>query len=127
MEISTLKPSDRIIEIKHPADENKNLGIRVTIISLSDEKMKSIRRRFINRRIELEKRGKNFKADDIEDNEIEILVASITGWEWYGDIEFNGSKPEFNEANVRKILNDFEWFKNQIAEAVGDEKAFFQN
>ncbi|MBO7735341.1 MAG: hypothetical protein J6S67_22435 [Methanobrevibacter sp.] len=127
MDISTLKPNDRIIEIKHPVNDSENIGIRVTIISLNDEKMKSVRRRFINKRLELEKKGKSFRADDIEDNEIDLLVASITGWEWYGDIEFNGSKPEFTQANVRKVLTEFEWFKNQIAEAVGDDKAFFQS
>lgn len=127
MDISTLKPNDRIIEIKHPVNDSENIGIRVTIISLNDEKMKSVRRRFINKRLELEKKGKSFRADDIEDNEIDLLVASITGWEWYGDVEFNGSKPEFTQANVRKVLTEFEWFKNQIAEAVGDDKAFFQS
>lgn len=127
MDISTLKPVDRIIEIKHPSDENENIGIRVTIVSLNDEKMKSVRRRFINKRLELEKKGKSFKANDIEENELDLLMASIIGWEWYGDIDFNGEKPEFNENNVKKVLTEFEWFKNQIAEAVGDDKAFFQH
>lgn len=127
MDISTLIPSERIIEIKHPV-KDENLGIRVNIISLNDEKMKQIRRKFINKRIELEKKGKSFRADDIESNEIDLLVACITGWDWYGeDITFNGSKPDFNEANVRNVLNTFGWFKDQVSEAVGDEKAFFQS
>lgn len=127
MDISTLIPVERIIEIKHPV-KDENLGIRVNIISLNDEKMKQIRRKFINKRIELEKKGKSFRADDIESNEIDLLVACITGWDWYGeDVTFNGSKPDFNEANVRNVLNTFGWFKDQISEAVGDEKAFFQS
>ena len=127
MDISTLIPSERIIDIKHPV-KDENLGIRVNIISLNDEKMKQIRRKFINKRIELEKKGKSFRADDIESNEIDLLVACITGWDWYGeDITFNGSKPDFNEANVRNVLNTFGWFKDQVSEAVGDEKAFFQS
>ena len=126
MDINTLVPVERIIEIKHPA-KDENLGIRVTIVSMNDEKVKYIRRKFINNRIELEKKGKSFKADDIESNEIDLLLACITGWDWYGDIDFNGSKPEFNEANVKKVLNTFRWFKDQLTEAVSDEKAFFQN
>ena len=127
MDISTLIPVERIIEIKHPV-KDENLGIRVNIISLNDEKMKQIRRKFINKRIELEKKGKSFRADDIESNEIDLLVACIAGWDWDGeDITFNGSKPDFNEANVRNVLNTFGWFKDQISEAVGDEKAFFQS
>lgn len=126
MDISTLIPSERIIEIKHPVSEQP-LGVRVNIISLNDDRMKQIRRRFINKRIELEKRGKSFKADDIEANEIDLLVACITGWDWYGDITFNGSKPDFTELNVRNVLNSLSWFKDQVSEAVGDEKAFFQS
>ena len=127
MDISTLIPTERLIEIKHPVTE-KNLGIRVSVISLNDERMKQIRRRFINKRIELEKRGKSFRADEIETNEIDLLVSCIVSWDWYGDdVTFNGSKPDFNEVNVRNVLNTFSWFKDQISEAVGDEKAFFQS
>ena len=127
MDISTLIPSERLIEIKHPVTE-QNIGIRVNIISLNDDKMKQIRRRFINKRLELEKRGKSFKADDIESNEIDLLIACIVGWDWYGDdVKFGDFKPEFNEMNVRKVLNTLPWFKEQISEAVGDDKAFFQS
>ena len=126
MDINTLVPTERLIEIKHPVTE-KNLGIRVSVISLNDEKMKLIRRKFINKRLELEKRGKSFKADDIESNELDLLIACIVSWDWYGEATFNGSKPEFNEINVRNVLTTFSWFKDQISEAVGDEKAFFQS
>ena len=123
MDISTLVPTDRVIEIKHPQTEQL-LGIRVTIVSLNDSKLKAIRKRIVNKRLELEKRGKSFKADDIEENELDILVASVTSWEWY-DAEFHGEKPVFNENNVRKVFGELPWFKDQVAEAVGDEKAFF--
>lgn len=124
MDISTLIPTDRVIEIKHPQTEQP-LGIRVTIVSLNDEKMKPIRKRIVNKRLELEKRGKNFKADEIEENELEILVGSVTSWEWY-DSTFHGEIPVFNEKNVRQVFAELPWFKEQVAEAVGDEKAFFQ-
>ena len=109
MDISTLIPSERIIEIEHPVSKEL-LGIRVNIISLNDDRLKQIRRKFINKRIELEKRGKSFKADDIEANEIELLLACITGWDWYGETDFKGSKPEFNEMNVRNVLTSLSWF-----------------
>lgn len=124
MDISTLVSKERVIEIKHPATE-QDLGIRVTIMSINDDRMKSIRRRCINRRLELEKRGKSLKADDLEDNEIELIIGAVTGWDWYGDIDFNGAKPEFNENNLRKVLSTFPWFKQQIDDAITDEKAFF--
>ena len=125
MDISTLIPTERIIEIKHPV-KDENLGIRVNIISLNDEKMKQIRRKFINKRIELEKKGKSFRADDIEENEVDLLIASMTGWDWY-DAEFHGEKLEFNANNVKKVFRELPWFKKQVSEAVSDEKAFFQS
>ena len=124
MDISTLIPNERVIEIKHPVTD-ANIGIKVTVVSLDDEKTKQTRRRVINKRIELEKKGKNFRADDIEENEFDLIFASMTGWEWY-DAEFHGEKPAFNEANVKKVLAELPWFKRQISEAIGDEKAFFQ-
>lgn len=124
MDISTLIPNERVIEIKHPVTDEK-VGIRVTLVSLDDEKTKQTRRRVINKRIEFEKKGKNFRADDIEENEMDLIISSMTGWEWY-DADFNGEKPVFNEANVKKVLDNLPWFKRQIAEAISDEKAFFQ-
>lgn len=125
MDISTLTPNERIIEIKHPATD-ENLGIRVTIVSLDDDKTKQIRRQFINKRLELEKKGKSFRADDIEENELDLLIASMTGWDWY-DAEFHGEKLEFNANNVKKVFKELPWFKKQVSEAVSDEKAFFQS
>ena len=124
MDISTLTPNERIIEIKHPATD-ENLGIRVTIVSLDDDKTKQIRRQFINKRLELEKKGKSFRADDIEENEVDLLIASMTGWDWY-DAEFHGEKLEFTTHNIKKVFRELPWFKKQVSEAVSDEKAFFQ-
>ena len=125
MDISTLVLNDRVIEIKHPVDDS-NLGIRVVLVSLDDDKTKQIRRKFINKILELEKKGKSFRADDIEENETDLLIASMVGWEWY-DADFHGEKPAFNENNARKVLTELPWFKKQISEAVSDEKAFFQS
>lgn len=126
MDIDNLKPVERVIEIVHPGT-GEPIGVKVTVVSISDEKMTSIRRRIQNKRIELDKRGKTFKADDLEENETELLLAGITGWFWEGDTTFKGEKPEFNEKNVKLVLKELSWFKEQIKEAIGDEKAFFQN
>lgn len=126
MDISNLKPVERIIEIVHPATGEK-LGITVSVLSLNDERMAQIRRKIQNKRIELEKRNKTFKADDLEENELELLVAGITGWSWDGEITYHDEKPVFNEKNVKSVLKELPWFKDQIMEAIGDEKAFFQN
>lgn len=125
MDLAEIKPSERIIEILHPST-GENLGITVSIISLNDERAATVRRRIQNKRIELERRGKTFKASDIEENEMELLMVAITGWDW-GENQFHKETPAFIEKNVKTVLKELPWFKKQIMEAIDDEKAFFQS
>lgn len=126
MDLDTLKPAERIVEILHPGTGEK-IGVKVTVISISDDKMTAIRRKIQNKRIELDRRGKAFKADDLEENELELLLAGVIGWCWEGETTFKGEKPEFNERNLKLVLKELPWFKQQLQEAIGDEKAFFQS
>lgn len=126
MELDTLKPAERIVEILHPGT-GEEIGVKVTVISISDEKMTAIKRKIQNKRIELDRRGKAFRADDLEENELELLLAGVIGWCWEGEATFKGEKPEFNERNLKLVLKELPWFKQQLQEAIGDEKAFFQS
>ena len=126
MDLANLKPVERMIDILHPSTGEK-IGVSVTVLSINDEKMAAAKRRIQNKKLELDRRGKTFKADDLEENEMELLTTAITGWNWEGDVDFHGEKPAFNEKNVKAVLKELTWFKQQIVEAVGDEKAFFQH
>ena len=126
MDITELKPTERFIEIVHPAN-GKELGIKVSILSINDVKLKKIKRRIQDERLRLEARGKSFKSEDIEENLNDVLFNAITGWEWYGDVDFNGEKPLFNQKNVKDVFEELPWFKTQVEEAITDEQAFFQN
>lgn len=126
MDLANIKPVERIIDIVHPSTGEK-IGVSVTVLSINDEKMAAAKRRIQNKKLELDRRGKTFKADDLEENEMELLTTAITGWNWEGDVDFHGEKPAFNEKNVKAVLKELTWFKQQIMEAVGDEKAFFQH
>lgn len=126
MDLADIKPVERVIDILHPSTGEK-IGVSVTVLSINDEKMAAAKRRIQNKKLELDRRGKTFKADDLEENEMELLTTAITGWNWEGDVDFHGEKPAFNEKNVKAVLKELTWFKQQIMEAVGDEKAFFQH
>ncbi len=126
MDLANLKPVERMIDILHPSTGEK-IGVSVTVLSINDEKMAAAKRRIQNKKLELDRRGKTFKVDDLEENEMELLTTAITGWNWEGDVDFHGEKPAFNEKNVKAVLKELTWFKQQIMEAVGDEKAFFQH
>ena len=126
MDLANLKPVERMIDILHPSTGEK-IGVSVTVLSINDEKMAAAKRRIQNKKLELDRRGKTFKVDDLEENEMELLTTAITGWNWEGDVDFHGEKPAFNEKIVKAVLKELTWFKQQIMEAVGDEKAFFQH
>lgn len=125
MDISNLSPQERIVEINHPGT-GEPLGVKVTLLSLLDERMKKIKRRLTDNRLMLDQKGKKFKAADIEENENALLFEAITSWVWEGEANWKGEKPEFNRKNVYEVLRQ-EWFKNQLMEAVGDEQSFFTN
>lgn len=126
MDLSELKPSERIIEILHPKTEAP-VGVRVTLISMEDHRLKKIKRRIHDEKLRLEIKGKNFKADDIEDNMNAIAFSAMLAWEWYGDdVKFRNAKPDFSQKNVFDVFETLPWFKQQVQEAVIDEKAFFQ-
>lgn len=124
VDISTIKPNERTIEMHHPADETQLIGIRVSLMAIADPRMKKIRRNIQDAKLRLEARGKNFKAEDVEENQNNLIFNALTGWEWY-DADFHGKKPEFNKQSVFAVLTELEWFADQIAEEISDEKAFF--
>lgn len=133
-DLANVKPVERTVEIKHPAT-GADLGVRVTLCSVDDERLKKIRRQITDKRLKLEQRGKNFAADDIEQNRLEIQLASIIAWEWYNPTpddkdampSWKGEKPVFNRKTVSEVLNDLSWFSDQINEALGETDAFFNN
>jgi hypothetical protein len=140
MDLATLKPTTRHIEIKHPAT-GEPLGIRVTIVSMDDDRLSGIKREIMDRRLHLESRNKRFKAEEIETNTVRLLFAATLEWEWYnptgneGDEGykadampvFNGEQPAFNERNFKAIVKELPWFRDQINEELGETKAFFGN
>ena len=124
MDLSKLKPTERVIEIKHPKTQ-EDIGVSVSILSINDESMKKIKRKIQDERIRLEQKGKTFKSVEIEENEDNLLFSAMTSWTWGGDSNYEGQKPEFNLKNVRMIFEALPWFKAQVMGAVSDEEAFF--
>ncbi len=137
-DLSTIKQTDRTIEIVHPVTA-ENIGLRITLVSLDDERMTKIRRSITDRRLHLEARGKSFKADEVEENADNVIFTATVDWEWYnptgseGDKgyredampNFKGEQPEFNRKNFFALIDEISWIKTQINEALGDTRAFF--
>lgn len=125
MDLSKIKSSERIIEIVSPKDGSE-LGVRVTLVSLNDPKLTKIKRKIQDERIRLQSRGKDFKAEDIEDNKNTLIFNAVTGWDWSKDATFHGEKPQFNLTNFNNVTKELPWFRDQIEKAFEDEEAFFR-
>jgi hypothetical protein len=142
-DIADIKTSHRVIEIVHPKTRQP-IGLRWTLASLQDERTKAAQRAITDRRLYLEARNKNFKADDLEDNMRNLQFAATVGWEWYEQKEerdeagaitkpfieqltFHGEVPDFNKRNVVAVLKELDWVSAQINEAIGEVEDFFDN
>lgn len=123
MDFSEVKLSERVIDILHPKTGEES-GIKVTLLSIEDAKLKRVKRKIRDERMRLEARGKSFKSEDEEENLDNLLFAAMTGWSWGGEAVWRGEKPEFNLKNVRDVFENFVSFRQQIAEAVEDTSAF---
>jgi len=138
MDLSTIKPDAQTIEIKHPGT-GMPLGVRVSMVSIQDERLKRFRRKLRDDAIRLTKRGKSMTAEQEEENGRDLAFTATTGWEWYnptgkkGDEgydedqmpSFNGSVPEFNKKNFNEVTTALPWFLNQMGEVFEDDEGFF--
>lgn len=138
MDLSQIKPSDRTIEIEHPAN-GQPIGLRVTLLSIEDDRLKRIKRQITDESLKLQSKGKAFKAEELERNTNMLMFTGTTGWEWYnptgkeGDdgydpdamANFHGEQPEYNQKNFLAVTGELSWVAAQIQEAIGETKAFF--
>lgn len=122
-DISTIVAAARTVDIKHPATAEP-IGLKVTVLPDSDPKVKAARRKWLNERLQ---RGMKVTAEKLEAQQLSIIEAAVSGWEWEGELTFHGEKPAFTDGNLRKVLKELPWIKSQLDEELGDEAAFFQN
>jgi hypothetical protein len=123
MDISTIVAEARTIEIKHPVT-GEPIGLRVTLRPDSADEVQAVKRKLVNERL---RRDLKPSAERIEENGYLLLDASISGWEWDGDLTFEGSKPELSPKNLRKVLKRLTWMRDQIDTELGNDAAFFEN
>lgn len=122
MDISGITATTSRVDIRHPATQEP-VGLVIWIKPMSDPAIKAVQRRFTNET--LRQRGMKITAEKAEANRTDILIACIDKWEWNGEAEFNGEKPELTPENARKVLK-LDWIRDQVDEALGDEASFFK-
>ena len=122
MDISAIKPEGRTINITHPAT-GEPIGLSVTLRPQSAPEVEKVKRTLTNRRLQ----NRNFKptAATIEADANELLIACVAAWEWKDKVSFHGEKPECTPDNVRKVLTELVWVRDQIDREAGDSESFF--
>ena len=121
-DLSTIVAAERAIDIKHPATDEP-VGLSITLLPEDHPQVRAASRKAMNDR--LLGKGKP-TAEKMEAGRIDMLVASVGGWEWMGDATFQGEKPAFNDANLRKVFKLLPWVAEQVDIALGDRAAFFR-
>lgn len=124
MELSEIKPELIAHEIRHPKTGD-NIGIRVHVLPVTDPTIKKIGRQIQDRKNYLAQRGKILSAEEMEAFSVELVCAAVTDWEWYGEVTFHNSQPEFSQANLKRVCSELDWFRAEIDEVLGDSKRFF--
>ena len=123
-DITSIAPNERTVEINHPGT-GEPIGLRVTMRPESAPEVEAVRRKWLNEK--LQRRSGRMTAERLEELQVALITAAVTGWEWEGELTFEGDKPEFSAANLRKVLKKLGWVKAQLDEELGDEAAFFQS
>ncbi|HEL3748620.1 TPA: hypothetical protein UMV35_000879 [Stenotrophomonas maltophilia] len=121
-DLSTIVAAARTIDIKHPATDAP-VGLVLTILPDSHPQVRAASRKLTNER--MLGRGK-VTAEKIEAGRIDMLVASVGGWEWQGDLNFHGEKPFFEEKTLRQLFKELPWVCEQVDAALGDRAEFFR-
>jgi hypothetical protein len=123
MDISTLTPSERTVEIKHPVN-GEPIGLTITLRPSSDPHVRAAARKFANERLQ---RGSKITAEKLEQQQLAVIAAAVSGWAWAEGATFKGQQPDFSEANLLQVIKALPWVKTQLDEELGDDAAFFQN
>jgi len=122
-ELSSIVAAERGIEIKHPATDEP-VGLVLTVLPDSHAQVRAASRKATNER--MLSRGK-ITAEKLEAGRMDLLVASVGGWSWEGDLTFHGQKPEFSEKTLRQLFKELPWVSEQVDVALGDRAEFFRS
>lgn len=123
-DISEIKVVERTIDILHPGTK-ENLGIKVTLMSPKDPRLDKLRNQIAQQQIAAQSKGQVEKVADLKARRHRILLAAITKWEWEGDANWHGVKPDLTPKVFNEIAEEAGWLIDQIDEAFAETERFF--
>jgi hypothetical protein len=121
MDLSTITTSAQTVDIIHPGT-GEEIGLKLQVISRDDPAVKRVQRRITDKRL---KRGfRKVTAEQIDEENIEVLAAAVTNLIWGKDASWGGKKLECTPENVKLLLGQA-WLRKQVEEAIGEDAEFF--
>lgn len=107
------------VELIHPT--KGATGVFLTIRAPHHPEVKAALHRIADSRNTAMLKRRTFKAEQLEEDGLTLLVASIEGWE---GLEKDGKPFPFTAENARVLLGET-WIQRQVAEAAEDVSLFF--
>lgn len=109
------------VEIIHPVTKDA-LGVFISVVGKDSDVYRAKIKALTEESLTRSARGKSIKSvDKIEADNINALVAAITGWR---NVVLDGEVLTYSNANARKLLTRILPIREQVQEAVNDLENF---
>lgn len=120
MDLSQIKPVERVLEVLHPKTK-KPVGMRLTLCCGHDDRVKSVVRK--QRDADVQRKGVKTMAER-EAEAREVLAACVTGVEFDEGCDWGG-KTEYS-ADLAKEIVSVDWLADQVNQFGGQTEDFFE-
>lgn len=130
MDLNKLKPAKAeegaMLELVHPDTEEVIPGMTIRLLGYDSSVYRKIalkKQQAALNRISKGKKAMDLKAEQIEEDTIEELVALTVDWTGF---EMEGEALPCNPENKRMVYSDWRWIKEQAQEFVANRANFFR-
>lgn len=137
MDLSTLNvvaaaETGEVMTLKHPVTGDDLMtddpdGPKPQTITLRGSDSEAYRKRsnaIVQQRSKRARAGRlSLSVDEVEEGEIEVLVAATAGW----NLWINGESPTFSAAAARELYATYPWIKEQAQAFVGERANFLKS
>jgi hypothetical protein len=98
------------------------IGLKIVIAGPDSDRQKKARRNILNNR--LRKRTQKVTAEQIEEENLEVLAMSTVSWTFAEGVTIDGKVPFCNPKNAEDIYRRFPLILDQVSAQAGDRGNF---
>jgi len=118
IELSSLKPLDEAtVTIIHPV--LKDIGVTFNVIGSDSKEYRQMTNDLMLKRMSQEEKP---SREELEDDELSIIVTSVKS---FSGVMIDGKELKSNKENIKKILSECGWIKDQISSFIINKSNFF--